>query len=333
MRLNQIEYITEVAKCNSFSKAAKKLFISQPTLSTSISALEEELGIIIFHRNAKGAFPTEEGEKILAQAEQVLAILENMKQTSDDSISPCKLTIAATPVACNSLTTELLKKLSYTYPEIQLDFIEIRPRKIISTLSSGMADIVIGNCDEERKVRLYDMAQKHGYNIEPIFVDQFCAFISRSHPLHKKESVSLRDFSNDRQALFQDYLINSNDFSDLLDESSLSENYYTFSDRSSIKQVVAAGLAYAVFPRQMVLDDIFINSGLIKALPLSDNDTTITTYLAWRKGLYTPKQELIVLDTIRELYVDVEKRLKNLFENETKPNQVYQNTDPYTLRY
>ncbi len=332
MRLNQIEYITEVAKCNSFSKAAKKLFISQPTLSTSISALEEEIGVTIFHRNAKGAFPTEEGEKILAQAEQVLAILENMKQTSGDSISPCKLTIAATPVACNSLTTELLKKLSYTHPEIQLNFIEMRPRQIISTMTSGMADIMIGNCGKGREVRLYATAQKHGYNIEPIFVDQFCVFVSRSHPMNKKASVSLNDFSNERQALFQDYLSVSDNLSDLLDES-ISGNDYIFSDRSSIKQVVAAGLAYAVFPQQMVLDDIFINSGLVKALPLSDNDATVTTYLAWRKGIYTPRQELIVLDMIRELYVDVERRLQNLFDDESKTRQICQNTDPYTLRY
>ena len=48
MHLKQLQYTLEVAKCKSFSKAAKKLYVSQPSLSTSISSFEEELGLTLF---------------------------------------------------------------------------------------------------------------------------------------------------------------------------------------------------------------------------------------------------------------------------------------------
>ncbi len=68
MRLNQIQYVLEIAKTHSFSKASKKLFISQSALSTAVASLEEELGVTIFNRTSRGVFLTDDGEKIVAQA-------------------------------------------------------------------------------------------------------------------------------------------------------------------------------------------------------------------------------------------------------------------------
>lgn len=65
MRIEQLKYILEVERCRSMSKAAKKLYISQPALTNSINGFEEELGFKIFHRSSNGTVPTVLGERVI----------------------------------------------------------------------------------------------------------------------------------------------------------------------------------------------------------------------------------------------------------------------------
>ena len=64
MTLNQLKYAIIVSKAKSMNEAAKKLFISQPSLSASIKELEEEIGIELFRRTNKGIFITQTGRNL-----------------------------------------------------------------------------------------------------------------------------------------------------------------------------------------------------------------------------------------------------------------------------
>lgn len=72
MTLQQLKYIITIAECGSITSAAQKLFVSQPSLSKSVSELEKELNITIFYRNNKGIYLSDEGSKFLSYARQVL---------------------------------------------------------------------------------------------------------------------------------------------------------------------------------------------------------------------------------------------------------------------
>ena len=72
MTLNQLKYAIIVAESESFNEAAKKLFISQPSLSTSIHSLEEEIGVQIFRRSQNGIAVTPEGKEFIGYARQVM---------------------------------------------------------------------------------------------------------------------------------------------------------------------------------------------------------------------------------------------------------------------
>ena len=63
MRLEHFQYVVEIAHCKSMSKASKKLYITQPSLSTAIQNLGDELGFQIFKRSASGVALTEKGEE------------------------------------------------------------------------------------------------------------------------------------------------------------------------------------------------------------------------------------------------------------------------------
>jgi len=87
MTLQQLRYAIEIEKCGSLSKAAKKLFVSQPNLSNSMKDLEVEFGITIFKRNNRGVQITEKGATFLIYARSVLKQCEEMKTISEDNSS------------------------------------------------------------------------------------------------------------------------------------------------------------------------------------------------------------------------------------------------------
>ncbi|MGN1101060.1 MAG: LysR family transcriptional regulator, partial [Huintestinicola sp.] len=72
MNLQHLKYMTEVERTGSVTKAAANLFMGQPNLSKAIKEVENEIGITVFRRSAKGVYPTPEGERFLARAKAVL---------------------------------------------------------------------------------------------------------------------------------------------------------------------------------------------------------------------------------------------------------------------
>lgn len=83
MKIEQLEYITEVAKSGSLSLAARKLYITQSAISQSITSLEAELGVKIFRRSRIGTTPTDTGKKIIKKALETLEKLDELKMETD----------------------------------------------------------------------------------------------------------------------------------------------------------------------------------------------------------------------------------------------------------
>ena len=71
MTLTQLHYVITIAETKSFNKAAEKLYVSQPSLTSAIKELEKELGISIFYRNGRGAVLTNDGTEFLLYAKQI----------------------------------------------------------------------------------------------------------------------------------------------------------------------------------------------------------------------------------------------------------------------
>lgn len=80
MNTKHLAYLVEVAKCGSISKAAKKLYLSQPSLSASIAALEEEIGVVLFRRSRSGVVLTEQGEQIIEVAVEILRGVDQIEE-------------------------------------------------------------------------------------------------------------------------------------------------------------------------------------------------------------------------------------------------------------
>lgn len=336
MRLEHFQYIVEIARCKSMSKASKKLFITQPSLSTAVQSLETELGFQIFKRSAAGVALTDKGESLLHIAEEVVFQLDQIKELSNsETATSVTINVAAVPVFCNALMMDLIQQLHREHPFINLNIMELRPCKILPALISGTADIAIGCYHPSTKEQILQEANKNGFSVEPVFQDKMICFLPRNHPLARRSKVTFPELQNCGipGAVYNDHvLMDSYDCITIGDapETEISKDSYTFTDRSSIKKAVSKGLAYATLPRLMAYDDIYVTSGMIIPVPLSDTNLKLTMFLSYpaRSGL--THASTVTLNAVRTLF----EKMNTLFieqDNSTKEAEEHSMHNQYLL--
>ena len=120
--LNLYHVFYEVANCHNFSVAAKKMYISQPAVSKSISKLEENLNTILFHRSSKGVTLTHEGELLYRYVEQALYSLKSGEEQlkASSSLKVSKLSIGVSTTLCKYILLPVLKNFIAENPNIKI---------------------------------------------------------------------------------------------------------------------------------------------------------------------------------------------------------------------
>ena len=321
MRIEQLMYCIEVANCKSMSQASKKLFITQSSLSTAIKKLEEELGFAVFNRTLQGIQITERGKMLLDKAQQILDISEEIMALAMDNNIIQSMSIVAVPAVCNTITTELIKELNKGKWTINLNIKEKRPDNVLQELIAGKADVVIGSYTNSMKGKLFNLAERNEIIIEPIYDDQMYVFLPRNHMLSRNESVAIGELDQYVPALFDDSALIDIDDKEGIGKIEKPKNYYAFSDQSSIKQVVADGLAVAVLPYSAAYKDIYVTSGLIKVLPINDVNTYVTMYIAYKSTDYLPKKTELVIELLHKIYDKVNEDMQSKQRKIARSNQ------------
>ena len=122
MNLKQLEAFVQVAEEGSFSKAAKELFLTQPTISAHIASLEKELNVRLFIRNTKEVSLSEDGKELYKYAKPMMDLERKIEErfgSGEDTAKHC-ITIAASTVPAQYLLPEILKRYNEKYPKEQL---------------------------------------------------------------------------------------------------------------------------------------------------------------------------------------------------------------------
>ena len=126
MELRQLRYFVSVAREGSFSKASEKLHIAQPALSRQIQLLEDEFGVELLHRTAKGAHTTEAGRRFKEMAEFVLNYVAEMKPslTQFASEPSASIVVGLPPSLAFMLAPRLVEETQRRFPLVTLRIIE-----------------------------------------------------------------------------------------------------------------------------------------------------------------------------------------------------------------
>ena len=143
MNLKQLEAFVQVAEGGSFSKAAKELYLTQPTVSAHVSSLEKELNVRLFIRNTKEVSLSEDGKELYKYARQMVDIEKQIEErfgTKEEKGKHC-ITIAASTIPAQYLLPKLLLKYSELYPQEQLKIMEMDSSKVVMQIVDHVADV------------------------------------------------------------------------------------------------------------------------------------------------------------------------------------------------
>lgn len=150
---NANEYVYEVYKERSFSKAAKNLFISQPSLSGTIKRVEEEIGYEIFDRSTKPIGVTDIGEKYIKTIEKILKLERHFIQYVNDvdDLKAGNVSVGGTQQYTSYMLPAIVSKFIEKYPHINVDIVEAKTSSLIKYLNEGRIDIAIDNYSYDKE--------------------------------------------------------------------------------------------------------------------------------------------------------------------------------------
>lgn len=241
MELRHLRYFVAVAELGSFSRAAARLFIAQPPLSTQVRQLEEEVGTPLLIRYPRGVRPTAAGSLFLKEAKDVLARAENAKRVARQHEGAGFLRVGYVPSAGHILLPSLLGRLRARIANVEIDAAEMITARQIEALHDGEIDVGYAR-----------LASAPPADLEAVVLDDpFCLAIPHRHPLSGKGSVDLRDaegavfasYTRYRGPAFFDQVIA------LCTDAGFSPNIrYEASTLFGVIDLVSAGLGVALVP-------------------------------------------------------------------------------------
>ena len=196
MNLRALQYFVKLAELKHFSKAAEACFVSQPTLSTQIRKLEEELGVSLVERAPRKIMLTPIGEDIAHRARHVLRDIEHIKDAARRSKDPATgtLRLGIFPTLAPYMLPHVIPVLRQEYPELRMQLAEEKTEIILNMLDQGRLDAGL----------LALPVDEQGMEIEILFEEPFVTAMPASHPLSDSQSINLQDLEGEELLLLED---------------------------------------------------------------------------------------------------------------------------------
>ncbi|MCB0446177.1 MAG: hydrogen peroxide-inducible genes activator [Gelidibacter sp.] len=196
MTITQLHYVLAIAEHKNFTKAAEKCFVTQPTLSTQIQKLEEELDILIFDRSKKPIELTDVGRKIVHQAKNIVNESDRIQDIVDQQkgFIGGEFRLGIIPTVMPTLLPMFLKTFIKKYPKVKLKIEELTTEEIMFRINEGHLDAAIAATPLEN-----DQIKERVLYYEP-----FVGYIPEHHRLFEKKKISVSDLEIDDMLLLED---------------------------------------------------------------------------------------------------------------------------------
>ncbi|NLI53930.1 MAG: LysR family transcriptional regulator [Clostridiales bacterium] len=203
--LLQLKYAVEVEKTGSISKAAENLYMNQPNLSKSIRELEDDIGIAIFDRTAKGVVPTEKGREFLGYARGILsqiAEMEALYKPADDQKTRFDLCAPRASYVSHALT-EVILSLGPD-ADFSVDYREAGAMRTIKQVANGVNRLGVIRYQSMYETNYLNALTERSLQYEPIWEFGSVAIMSTRHPLAGWTSIEEKDLSDCPEILYGD---------------------------------------------------------------------------------------------------------------------------------
>ncbi|RGK44771.1 LysR family transcriptional regulator [Ligilactobacillus ruminis] len=288
MRIQQLEYLEKIVEAGSINEAAKRLFLTQPSLSNAVKELKNEMGIQIFQRSSGGISLTAEGREFMTYSKQILDQVNLMNERyKNGQQRKQSFSVSAQHYAfVVHAFVELIKSVNAN--EYQFTLRETETQNIFNDLAQFKSELGILYTNGFNQKIMQRLFKENNLVFTPLFVAKPHIFVSRYNPLTSKSSVDLSDLEYFPYLSYEQGEVNSFYFSE--------EILSTLSHKKSIKVSDRA----TIFNLMVGLNGYTISSGIISsklnddkivAIPLNVDDDITMGWLKHRQVELSPLAE------------------------------------------
>lgn len=270
MKLHQLKYFIEVVLSGSINEAARRLYISQPTLSKAIKELENDLGIVLFTRTSTGISLSPDGAEFLSYARQINEQVELLERRYFDT-EPSQQLFSVSSQHYSFVVdafVEMIRK--YGGDKYQFTIRETRTYEIIDDVKNLTSEIGVLYISAFNEKVLLQLIKEKGLEFTELFEAHPHIFISKTSPLATRESVTLDDLAPYPRLAFEQGEYNSFYYSEEVFSTIPSPKSIQVSDRATLFNLLIGLNGYTISTGILSED---LDSSEIVQVPLEVEDT------------------------------------------------------------
>lgn len=291
MTLQQLEYVMAVYRCKHFAKAAEYCNVTQPTLSSMIQKLEDELGIKIFDRSKQPIHPTAAGQLVIERAWNILVRAKHLKEIVEEERKSITGTfnVAILPTIAPYLLPRFLPQLMNEYPEMDIRVTEMKTEDIHKALKHGDIDAAI----------LAKLDGQDDFKMHQLYVEKFFVYVSKNDNLFNKQNIRTTDLSGeflwllDEGHCFRDQLVKFCH----LKSAVKSKKAYNLGSIETFMRIVESGKGVTFIPELALQQFTDVQKELVR--PFAHPIPTRSIVLLTQKNYIRTTQLQLIIDRIQ----------------------------------
>lgn len=296
MNLKQLEAFVCVAEVKNFSLAAKKLYLTQPTVSAHIHGLEKELGVKLFNRSTKDVELSADGERLYENARQMVALEKSILKdfTLKDSQVVQKITVGASTVPGQYILPRILSSFSKTYPGNRLELLEADSQNVVRMVQEGNADVGFTGTRSEDPTCVF----------EPFYADRLVVITPNTEEYRQLSGscFPLERFYEERWIVREEGSGTRRETERYLKEKNIDTKRMNvvaaISNQEAIKKSVREGMGISVISSAAVED--YVKEGALLCFTLAEEGVFRKLYMVWSKSHKPGQAARLFIQYVRE---------------------------------
>lgn len=297
MNLRALQYFIALAELRHFRKAAERCHVSQPTLSTQIRKLEQQLGAELIERNSRQVLLTPVGEKVLERAKKIVEHTQAIRQIARDADDPFlgTLSLGVFPTLAPYLLPHVIPSIRARFPKLTVRLFEEKTEQVMTMLLDGQLDAIL--------VAL-PLDDEH-LHIEPLFKEPFVLVAPSTHRLSQRDAVALTELQREQVLLLEDGHCLRQHALDVCQLAGAIEKLdFQASSLETLRHMVAADSGITLLPILATKPPVTPIAGLV-ARPFESPAPERTIAMVWRKS--SLREELLM--SIAEIFKSIDQQL------------------------
>ncbi len=278
MNFRDLHYLIAIAEFGHFGNAAEACHVSQPTLSTQIKKLEDELGVVLVERTNKQVLLTNIGQQIVAKSQQILSSVDEMRELASQHKDPeaGTLRLGIIPTLAPYLLPRAMKAIEERFPKLKVLLYELQTPDILKKLPAGKLDAAL----------LALPVDHAALESTPVFDEPFFAAIPRKHKLAKLKQLALEDLVGNNILLLEDGHCLRDQALDLCRKVGADEaEGFRATSLETLRHMVASGNGITIIP-ELAIESSYSHSKRIRYIPFKDPIPFRTIVISTRRSSY-----------------------------------------------